>query len=323
MKRALILGVGGQDGSYLAHLLLARGYDVHGLHRHSSVDNLGRIAHLRDLVTLHRGDLTDERSLRKALYGSDPDEVYNMADQDNVDWSFSLPEVSVDVTYWGVVRLLGVVQDYCSKMRVFQPVSATMFGDAQPPQDEDTPLCPLSPYACAKAAAWHYCRYMRRVHGLKVSCGIMYNHDSPRRGEEYLLQKVCKAAAQARLGMRPKFPKCDLTANVDIGFAGDFVDAAWRMLQLEEPGDFVVASGRSVDLDTLFRMAFGEDPWHPARSDVVDGRVEWVGEFKRPGPVHQLMGDASKLRAATGWRPTVCIEELTGMVTEEWERRLR
>lgn len=243
-KTALILGVGGQDGSYLAELLLEKGYHVHGFYRRSSVDNLARLTpFVRSRVTLHKGDLAEPLTVRRAVAVSAPDEIYNLADQDHVGWSYAVPGYNMDVTARAVMNLLEIVKDAAPCARLFQPVSATIFGDAPAPQNEETPTNPQSPYAIAKAACLAACRYYRIYHGLWVSCGIMYNHDSPRRQGDYLLHKIARTAVEIARGKADKMVLGCLKQQVDIGWAPEYVDAMWRMLQHREPDDFVIGSG--------------------------------------------------------------------------------
>ena len=242
MKRVLIFGINGQDGSFLAEILLERGYEVHGFYRRSSVDNLSRIRHLLSDVTLHKGDLTDYGSVHRAVAECLPlHEVYNEADQDHVGWSQSAPSYSAAVTYGGVVNVLEAVRQLTPTTRIFQPVSATMFGYAPPRQDETTRLYPQSPYACAKVAAYYLCQHYRREHGMFVSCGILFNHDSPRRSGDYLLQRI--ARGEELWG--------DLETIVDIGYAREYMEAVWKLMQLDRPDDFVLGTGRGYRIKDL------------------------------------------------------------------------
>lgn len=249
MKRALVLGIGGQDGSYLADILVERGVEVHGMLRHSSGDNRRRIGHLDGKVRLHSGDLTDFCSLQRVVIDADPEWVFNEADQDHVGYSKLTPLYSAQVTYGGVANLLEVLRldptlrECEDKGRVswgrklFQPLSATMFGDCPAPQDESTPLNPASPYACAKAGAWHLCRHYRREHGLDVRCAIMYSHDSPRRGGDYLLQRIARGE---KIGG-------DLSTVVDIGYAREYMEAAVRIMELPTADKFFVGAAGAHD----------------------------------------------------------------------------
>jgi GDPmannose 4,6-dehydratase len=269
--RALILGIGGQDGSYMAENLLDRGAEVHGLHRRTSLGDLSRIQHLLPRIALHRGDVCDPGSVYAALGKALPDVVYNFADQDNVDWSYETPGYSVQVTAGAVSTLLEAIKG--TQVKLLQPISATVFGDSPAPQDEDSPPNPLSPYACAKAHAWHLCKYHRRCYGTQVSCAILYNHDSPRRGPEYLLHRMCKAAATGVV-----FECDDPSQIVDIGYAKDYVESMRRMMDVE-PDDYVI-SGSQLDLDDWARYCRCE--------------VRRVGTKFRPGPKQNLVGNCAK-----------------------------
>ena len=261
MKRALVLGIGGQDGSYIAELLLERGYKVHGLHRRSSVDNLWRIAHVRDKVTLHPGDLTDPASLQRAWKEADPDEVYNLADQDHVGWSRNVPGYSAAVTYGAVgtllellaaVRTPGVIH---KQVKFFQPISSTVFGEVDGMVSEDTQLAPDSPYACAKAAAWLLCKHYRREHGLHICCGVMFNHDSPRRGPDYLLQKIARGVVEVANGKRTTLDLWSLEGWVDIGHAREYMEAVHRMMTRDKSLDYLVATGKLITVRELVQVA--------------------------------------------------------------------
>lgn len=315
MKTVLIFGVGGQDGSYLADLLLEKNYDVHGTVRRSSGGNLGRILHCVDRVRLHRCDLTDSASINRVLHEVSPDEVYNEADQDNVGWSKECPLQSVDVTAGGPARILEALRTLPNRVRLFQPVSATMFGrPTGGPQDESTPLDPRSPYAAAKAHAYHLCRYYRREYGLYVSTGIMYNHDSPRRGPGYLLQDLCLKGSFQHNHLERWMYVGDPDAVVDVGFAGDYVDAAWRILQLDEPDDFVISTGRPNKVGAIAEEVL--------RRYGLEG-VDVVADPEWSKSLNQglLFGDYGKLYRKTGWGPKTGVVELIKMIREGIDAR--
>lgn len=303
-KRALILGVGGQDGSYMADLLLAKGYEVWGLYRKSSVDNLQRIRHLLEpepRIKLVRGDVTDAWGLISVIQDANPDEVYHLADQDKPDWSTAAPTYQVSVGVASVVNALEAVSKIRAsqrqwhggeKTRMFYPLSATMFGDAPAPQNEETPLRPQSVYACAKAAAWHLCRHYREQHRVWVACGIMFNHDSPRRGPDYLLQKICRQAWEIKQGKRGGFDiPGDLGTRVDIGYAPEYMEAAWRIMQLERPDDFCVGTRIARSIWELIAMSAS---YLGLSSFPLPPKPE--GE-----PEKYLRADASKVARQTGW----------------------
>lgn len=314
-RRALITGITGQDGSYLADILLERGYEVHGLIRHSSADNLCRLRHCLDKLTLHRGDVLDSVSLEMALLCSEPDEIYHEADQDSVAWSYDAPLYSHAVTAGSVQTLLELVRQFRPKAKVFLPVSATMFGDAPAPQNELTPFNPSSPYAVAKVAAYHAARYYRQAHGLFVSTGILFNHDSPRRADGYLLQKICRGAVRIYYGLQKTLPLGNLDLRVDVGYAREYMEAAHAILQLDQPNDFVLATGEGWTLRQMVKEAFSlagvDDPAHYLTTD---------SRFYRPGPQPTLIGDASKARQVFGFNPQWSIGRLMAYLIGELRR---
>lgn len=322
-KRALILGVG-QDGSYLAELLLGRGYEVHLMHRRSSVDNLWRVRHLLDRITLHRGDMCDSWSLYRVISRCLPDELYNEADQDDARWSESLPWLSLDVTLGGVMRVLETVKEVNSyevhNIKVFQPLSCLMFGDGPPPQSEATPLKPMSPYAVAKAAAWHLCQHYRREHGVDVRCGIMFNHDSPNRSGEYALHKVCRYAARIAAGRETSIPLGNVEQRFDVGFAGDYMDAAHRIMQLERPDDYCVGSGVDYSIGEMWQMACivaGVD------GDTVDWDNRIVTDPTHWKPITTCYrANCGKLWTVTGWEPKVTLPNLIRMMVDHELKKL-
>lgn len=315
MKRALILGVGGMDGSLLAELLLGKGYTVYGLHRRSSVDNLARVRHLVDKserFTLVRGDLTDPTSIQREVARHLPHEIYNMADQDEVGWSGDLPGYSARVTFAAVQDLLEIVLRYqrtrpvgtdYPPVRFFQPVSVTVFGTSNAPVTEDTPLNPMSPYAVCKAAAWLACKHYRREHGLHVCCGVMGNHEHYSRGPQYLLQRIARQAVELAAGKREKIELAgSLDHVVDVGWAPEYVEAAWRMVQAEAPAeapdDYVVATGRDYSVGALVATAL-----KAAGGPIPVSLSEFVSNSSpdRPGPAATLVGDAGKAIKVLDW----------------------
>lgn len=307
-KRALILGIGGQDGSYLADLLLEKGYEVYGLVRRSSVDNLSRIQRVLDKVILLRGDLCDYGSLENAVAASNPHEIYNEADQDAVGWSREVPSYNYDVTFKAVGNLLEIVRRFAPDARVFQPASATMFQGAQFRQHEETPLTPKSPYACAKAGAYLLARYYREAHGMFVSTGILYNHDSPRRSEEYLVHKICKSAIRIARGEQKCLKLGTLSHIVDIGHAREYMEGAWSMLQLTYADDFVLATSNGVTVASLAWDAF-RFMRLDTNSNVIQEDPQFVhkgGHKEQPS----LIGEIHKARAAFGFEPKLYGREL-------------
>ena len=330
MRRALITGITGQDGSYLAELLLAKGYEVHGLIRRSSSFNTGRIDHLYAdphaegaRLFLHHGDLLDEGSLRTALGKAAPEEVYHLGAQSHVRVSFDQPVYTVDADALGTVRLLEAIRGLGRPVRFYQASSSEMFGSSPPPQSEETPFHPRSPYGCAKVYGFHQAANYREAYGMFAVNGILFNHESPRRGETFVTRKVTRAATRIKLGLQGKLYLGNLEARRDWGFAGDFVDAMWRMLQQDAPSDFVVATGESRSVRDLCERAFG----------LVDldyrDFVEKDPRYLRPTEVDHLRGDASKARRVLGWEPKVGFDALVKMMVDadlrlaERERLLR
>jgi GDPmannose 4,6-dehydratase len=321
MKKALISGITGQDGSYLAELLLTKGYEVHGLVRRSSTFGTERIDHLyRDPHTdapglvLHFGDMADGSSIRNVLSRIRPDEVYNLAAQSHVRVSFDLPEYTADVVGSGALRLLEAVRDHRdqtgSQIKVYQAGSSEMFGASQPPQSEKTPFYPRSPYAVSKVAAHWFSINYREAFDLFVCNGILFNHESPRRGETFVTRKITRGLTRIKLGLQDKLYLGNLEARRDWGFAGDYVEAMWLMLQAEKPDDYVIATGESYTVrDFLTRAAvrLKLDP------DAVVGFDE---RYLRPTEVDALVGDASKAREKLGWKASTSFDELVGMMVD-------
>ncbi len=314
-KRALITGITGQDGAYLTELLLGKGYEVHGLVRRASLFNTDRIDHLYHdphlsgaSLTLHYGDLTDGTGLRRVLETVDPDEVYNLGAQSHVKVSFEVPEYTADVVAVGTLRLLEVLRDHIAnggkKLRYYQAGSSEMFGAAPPPQSERTPFYPRSPYAVSKVAAHWYAVNYREAYGLFICNGILFNHESPRRGETFLSRKVTRAVGRIKEGLQAKLFLGNLEAKRDWGFAGDYVEAMWLMLQQEMPDDYVVATGESHSVRELVETAFGE-----LNLDWKN-HVELDSRYLRPTEVNALRGDPSKARERLGWAPRVGFKEL-------------
>jgi GDPmannose 4,6-dehydratase len=321
MKRALITGVTGQDGSYLSELLLRKGYEVHGIVRRASTFNTERLQPIyRDphdpgaRLFLHYGDVGDGTGLRRILEKVRPDEVYNLAAQSHVRVSFDQPEYTADAVATGTLRLLEALRDYCNNsgrvVRVYQAGSSEMFGAAAPPQDESTPFHPRSPYAVSKVAAHWYAINYREAYGLFITNGILFNHESPRRGETFVTRKITRAAARIRVGLQQKLYLGNLEAKRDWGFAGDYVEAMWRMLQADRPDDFVVATGESHSVREMVDIAFAHVGLDPKAYVDVDPR------YFRPAEVDHLCGNASKARKALDWTPRVGFRELAAMMVD-------
>jgi GDPmannose 4,6-dehydratase len=319
MKRALITGITGQDGSYLAELLLEQGYQVFGLVRRSSTLNFERIAHIQDRLELISGDLSDQNSLFFALQQSDPTEVYNLAAQSFVQTSWPQPILTGDVTALGATRVLEAIRIFNKNIRFYQASSSEMFGKVQAvPQREDTPFYPRSPYGVAKVYAhWITVNY-RESYGMFATSGILFNHESPRRGLEFVTRKVTDAAARIKLGLANELRLGNLDAKRDWGYAGDYVRAMWLMLQQEEPEDYVVAMGETHSVEELVHTAFSylELDW---RDYVVQDP-----RFMRPAEVDLLIGEPSKAREKLGWTPKVGFQELVRMMVDsDLERHQR
>lgn len=309
--KALILGITGQDGSYLAELLLAKGYEVHGLVRRSATGNTRNIEPLLDRITLHRGDLADATSLYRAIRTVAPREIYNEADQDHVGWSFETPGYSYEITGAAVGRLLEIVRQVDPTIKVFQPCSSNMFGKAvETPQTEETPFRPQSPYACAKVLAYVLARHYREAHGMFVCTGIFYNHESPRRAEEYVTRKVTKTVARIKAGLQDALYLGDLDARVDWGYAGEYMEAAWAIMQQPAPDDFVIATGEAHSVREWVEAAFGLAGLRAEDHVRVDERL------LRPAATAVLVGNASKARKAFGFEPRVRFRELVRMMVE-------
>jgi GDPmannose 4,6-dehydratase len=311
MPRALITGVTGQDGSYLAELLLDKGYQVAGMVRRSSTVSFERIAHLMDRVKFISGDLLDQLSMVEALRSFEPEEVYNLAAQSFVQTSFSQPVLTGETTALGVTRLLDAVRLVDPSIRYYQASSSEMFGKvAEVPQTETTPFHPRSPYGVAKVYGhWITVNY-RESYGLHASSGMLFNHESPRRGLEFVTRKISHGAARIALGRESELRLGNLDAKRDWGFAGDYVEAMWRMLQQDEPGDFVVCTGETHSVREFCQVAFGHLGLDWEAHVVVDE------EFIRPAEVDLLVGDASRAAKVLGWSPTVDFEGLVTMMVD-------
>jgi GDPmannose 4,6-dehydratase len=308
-RRALITGITGQDGSYLAELLLDQGYQVFGLVRRSSTERFERIAHIYDRVELVRGDLLDQTSLFAAVQRAQPDEVYNLAAQSFVPTSWQEPVLTAEFTALGVTRMLEAVRQAAPRARFYQASSSELFGQVQvSPQREDTPFWPRSPYGVAKLYAhWITVNY-RESYGLHACCGILFNHESPRRGPEFVTRKVSLAAARIKLGLARELKLGNLDAQRDWGFAGDYVRAMWLMLQRAEPTDYVIATGVQHSVRDLVAIAFDEVGLDWREHVVVDKSL------LRPAEIDRLVGDASKARKELAWSPSVDFDALVRMM---------
>ncbi len=319
-RTALITGITGQDGSYLAELLLAKGYQVHGIVRRASLFNTDRIDHLHvgeapdPNFFLHYGDLSDAGALRNVLDDVQPDEVYNLGAQSHVRVSFDQPEYTVDVVGVGVIRLLEAIRSYMKhsgkKVRFYQAGSSEMFGSAKPRQHEGTRFEPRSPYACAKVYAHYQVINHRESYGLFACNGILFNHESPRRGETFVTRKITRAATRIKVGLQDKLFLGNLDARRDWGFAGDYVEAMWRMLQQDTPDDYAVATGESITIRDFLGLTFGRLDLDWQKHVEIDPR------YFRPAEVDHLEGDASKGRRILGWEPKTDIRSLAAMMVD-------
>ena len=310
-RRALITGITGQDGAYLARLLLDKGYDVHGTVRRASTPGEQRLAEIRDRITLHDADMLDVGSLMSVLEQVGPHEVYNLAAQSFVPTSWQQPLLTGEVTALGAARLLEAVRRVDPNIRYYQASSSEMFGKVrEEPQRETTPFWPRSPYGVAKMYAhWITINY-RESYGLFASCGILFNHESPLRGPEFVTRKVTRAVARIKLGLQDRLRLGNLDAQRDWGFAGDYVEAMWLMLQQDEPDDYVIATGEKHTVRELVDLAFARVDLDPQRYVEIDPSL------LRPAEVNMLVGDASKARARLGWQPRVCFADLVAMMVD-------
>ncbi|QWV92666.1 GDP-mannose 4,6-dehydratase [Geomonas oryzisoli] len=346
MKKAFITGITGQDGSYLAELLLSKGYEVHGMIRRSSSFNTGRIDHIyRDpheadtRLFLHYGDLNDASSINRLLREIHPHEIYNLGAQSHVRVSFDVPEYTGEVDALGAVRLLEGIQEAGITTRFYQASSSELYGKVlETPQRETTPFYPRSPYACAKAYAFYITVNYRESYNMFACNGILFNHESPRRGETFVTRKITRAAARMKLGLQDRLYLGNLEAKRDWGFAGDYVEAMWRMLQADRPDDYVVATGETHSVREFAEQVFGslgmELAWKGEGEreqgvDVKTGKVliEIDPRYFRPAEVDLLLGDATKARRELGWEPKTSFRQLVKMMTDSdlaiAERELR
>ena len=324
MKRALVTGITGQDGSYLAELLLAKGYEVFGVIRRSSSFNTERIdriyqdPHSTDYrLRLVYGDLDDASSINRIIHTSQPTEIYNLGAQSHVRVSFDVPDYTADTVAMGTLRLLEAVRETGANCRLYQASSSEMFGSSPPPQNEDTLFRPRSPYACAKVFAHQLCQNYRDAYGLFICCGILFNHESPRRGIPFVTRKITRAAARILHVLDKKLFLGNLDARRDWGFAGDYVEAMWLMLQQDRADDYVIATGESHSVREILDVAFG--------TLGLDWKnyVETDPRYLRPTEVDHLRGDASRAAAKLGWKPRVRFRELIEMMVRSDEADVR
>lgn len=307
-KRALIFGITGQDGSYLAELLIAKGYEVHGVIRRASSFNTGRIDHIYPSLRLHYGDVTDASRVARIIADVKPDEVYNLAAQSQVRTSFDIPVYTAESIALGTLHILEVLRG--STVKFYNASSSEVFGNSPAPQNEKTPFNPRSPYACAKAMSHHCTVNYREAYGLFACNGILFNHESPRRGETFVTRKITRAATRIKMGRQHVLALGNLEAKRDWGYAGDYVQAMWAMLQQPTPDDYVVATGQAYSVQQFMEAVF----------DRLD--LRWRGcvlsdtNYERPTEVDCLLGDASKARAVLDWEPLVKFDDLVTMMVD-------
>jgi GDPmannose 4,6-dehydratase len=316
-RSALITGITGQDGSYLAELLLEKGYDVHGMVRRSSTEKFERIEHLRERITLHQGDLLDQRSLVDALRAARPDEIYNLAAMSFVAVSWIQPTLTAEFTGTGVTRMLEAMREVCPEARFYQASSSEMYGKVREvPQTELTPFYPRSPYGVAKAYGHFITVNYRESYDLHATSGILFNHESPRRGLEFVTRKITWHAAAIKLGLAQKLHLGNLDAERDWGYAKDYVEAMWLMLQQDGAEDYVIATGTAHSVKTCLEIAFDQAGLE------VDERVVIDDSLKRPAEVDHLIGDRSKASRDLGWEPQTSFEQLIRLMVDADHRLL-
>jgi GDPmannose 4,6-dehydratase len=310
-KRALITGITGQDGSYLAELLLEKGYEVHGMVRRSSTETFQRLQGCRDDLTLHTGDLLDQRSLVDVMRACEPDEIYNLAAMSFVAASWNQPVLTSEFSGVGATRMLEAMREVVPQARFYQASSSEMFGQVlEVPQTEKTPFYPRSPYGVAKVYGHFITVNYRESYDLFACSGILFNHESPRRGLEFVTRKVTHGVAAIKLGLQDKLALGNLDAERDWGYAKDYVEAMWLMLQQDEPDDFVIATGETHSVRELVEVSFAH------AGLAVDDYVEIDPKYFRPAEVEHLIGDASKAKAKLGWAPRTSFEELVKLMVD-------
>ncbi|EKE25136.1 MAG: hypothetical protein ACD_5C00276G0002 [uncultured bacterium] len=313
MKKALITGITGQDGSYLAELLLSKGYKVYGLTRRTSTVSNERIKHIEDKITLLQGDLLDQSSLSCAILESEPDEVYNLAAQSFVKTSWNQPVLTGEFTALGVTRLLEGIRAINPKIKFYQASTSEMFGKVtESPQKETTRFHPRSPYGVAKAYGHYITLNYRESYGIFACSGILFNHESPRRGLEFVTRKITHSAARIKLGKQKTMELGNLEPKRDWGFAGDYVEAMWLMLQQDKPDDYVIASGQNHSVKEFVELAFSYAGIKDWKKHVVHGKEEHM----RPAEVDYLVGDASKAKEKLGWKPKTSFKQLVEMMVK-------
>ena len=311
MTNALILGINGQDGSFLAEILLEKGYKVHGLVRRTAKDNLQNINHIINDIDLHYGDLNDPVSIQKAINLSKPKEIYNEADQDHAGISFDIPSYNFDVTGSAVGRILEIIKNKNVNIKFFQPVTSNMFGSVKIcPQNEETPFYPLNPYACAKVFAYHVCRMYRKNYSMFISTATFYNHESERRTENYVTRKITKAAARISLGLQNELVLGDITAKIDWGYAKEYMQAAWQIMQLSKPSDYIIGTGVETSVKEFVIKTF--------KYLNLDYRkyLTTSKKFIRPARNLSLIADISKAKKEFGFEPKTNVDDLVKIMVD-------
>lgn len=310
--KALVTGPNGQDGSYLMELLLEKGYEVIGLIRRTSQPLHDNISHLKDKIHLVPGDMTDSGSIHNAIERYMPDEIYNLAGMSQVRWSFEIPAMTMDVNCVGLLRVIESVRSLKLDAKIYQACSSEMFGKVmETPQTETTPFYPRSPYGVSKAAAYQMARVYRESYGMKIYCGFLFNHESERRGQEFLSRKVCMAVAAIKAGKQDKLILGNLDAKRDFGYAKEYVEWIWRIMQHHTPDDFVIATGETHSVKEFVQLAF-----HYAGIENWEDYCEYDKSLTRPAEVDLLIGDASKSKQVLGFEPKVKFRELIGIMVD-------
>jgi GDPmannose 4,6-dehydratase len=311
MTNALILGINGQDGSFLAEILLDKGYKVHGLIRRTAKDNLQNINNIINKIDLHYGDLNDPVSIQKVINLSKPKEIYNEADQDHAGISFDIPSYNFDVTGSAVGRILEIIKNTDTSIKFFQPVTSNMFGSVKIcPQNEETPFYPLNPYACAKVFAYHLCRMYRKNYNMFISTATFYNHESERRTENYVTRKITKAAAKISLGLQNKLILGDITTKIDWGYAKEYMQAAWQIMQLDKPSDYIIGTGVETSVEEFVIKTF--------KYLNLDYKkyLTTSKKFIRPAKNLSLVADISKAKKEFGFEPKTHVDDLIKIMVD-------
>lgn len=311
MRKALILGINGQDGSFLAEILLAKGYEVHGLIRRTAKYNLQNINHILNKIILHYGDLNDPISIQKAIKLSNPKEIYNEADQDHAGISFDIPSYNFDVTGSAVGRILEIIKNTDKNIKYFQPVTSNMFGNVNEcPQNEQTPFYPLNPYACAKVFAFYLCKMYRKNYNMFVSTAIFYNHESERRTENYVTRKITKTAVRISLGLENELILGDLSAEIDWGYAKEYMEAAWDIMQLSEPNDFVIGTGSKTSVKEFVEKTFDYLKLDHSKY------LKTSNKFIRPSKNLPLIADISRAKEKFNFDPKIKVDQLIKIMVD-------